>query len=123
MRTKEIIERKLKNFGENDIPKIISNEKMQSFVQEAVFAIYATNSCYVSNIARNMNHDTKLKSREKLALSRLENLNTFELNELLFKDAIRHLYSNKFYIAMDETPIKKHLPILIKMKLIHQYKD
>ena len=33
MRTKEIIERKLKNFAKNDIPKVISNEKMKSFVQ------------------------------------------------------------------------------------------
>ena len=65
-----------------------------------------------------MSNPTKLKSREKLALSRLENLNTFELNELLFKDAIRHLYSNKFYIAMDETPIEKAFAYLDKNGII-----
>lgn len=107
MRAKEKIERKLKNFLKNDVPKIITNNKECYFVQNAIATIYETNSCYAIDIARHIDNGTKIKSKEKLVLKRLEDMNKFLLDELLCKDAIRHFKNKKFYIAIDVTPIEK----------------
>lgn len=106
---KSALDKRLKKFSNNTVPKIIDGKPKQKFLEKMFATIPYTQTTNLMDISRMLatNEDDVHTCECYLSRNINDGITPFELASLLCKDALTHLTNNNFYLIIDQTTIEK----------------